>query len=474
VEPETRYVRGSGGQLAYQVVGDGPIDLVYLTGAASHVDVRWEIPQSVRFNQRLASFSRLIMFDRLGNGASDRTVAGEVQSLPDWAEDLCAVLDTVGSEQTAILAVADAGPMAMLFAASYPDRVSALVLANTSASGIAGEDYPEEVEREVLESVVKQVEERWGTEEYVALICPSLSADPRARRLYARQQRASATPGMSAAQLKATLELDLRSVLPTIRARTLVLHRRDFPRVPVDHARYLAEHIPGATLIELDGADGALPFGDSDAVLVAVEEFLTGARASDPDRVLATVLFTDLVRSTARAAELGDRKWAQLLSRHDELVSEQVERFHGRVENHRGRSPCHLRHASRCDQVCSVGPRGPGGSWFGDAGRDARGRGRDSRRGHWGDRGARRRTGDGDCRSPRDTALPDRRRSDRRLRNRPSPAWNADPQGRARKMEALRRRRLTAQRQSGCRECRNDRAGEGSEPVLLRVFAKLP
>jgi class 3 adenylate cyclase len=237
-----------------------------------------------------------------------------------------------GSEQTAILAVADAGPMAMLFATTYPDRVSALVLANTTARWIAEEDYPEGVDREVLESLVNLIEERWGTEEYVALMWPSLSDDPRTRRLYARQLRASATPHMSAAQLKAVLELDLRSVLPKISAPTLVLHRRDFRFVPMEQARYLAEHIPNANLIELEGADSALPFGDVDAVLVALEEFLTGGRHSpDPDRVLATVLFTDLVQSTARAAEVGDRKWAQLMARHDELVREQVERFHGHV-----------------------------------------------------------------------------------------------------------------------------------------------
>jgi class 3 adenylate cyclase len=332
VEPETRYVAGGEGQLAYQVVGEGAIDLVYLTGSTSHVDVRWEIPQFASFNERLAAFSRMIAFDRLGNGASDRAVAGDVQSLADWVEDLRAVLDRIGSERTAILAVADAGPMAMLFAATYPDRVSALILANTSARWMAREEYSERVAREDLENLVKLIAERWGTEEYAVLVCPSLAEDQQVRRLWARQLRASTTPRVAAAQVEALLEVDLRAVLRTIRARTLVLHRRNLGLVPIDHARYIAEQIPNAKLIELDGADIVLPFGDPDPVIVAVEEFLTGGRRSpDPNRALATVLFTDLVQSTAHAAEFGDRKWAQLLARHDGLIRDEVERFRGRV-----------------------------------------------------------------------------------------------------------------------------------------------
>jgi class 3 adenylate cyclase len=332
VEPETRYVRGSEGQLAYQVVGDGPVDLIYLTAAASHVDARWEIPQFARFNERLSAFSRLIMFDRLGNGASDRTVAEKVQSLQGWAEDLRLVLDTVGSEQTAVVAVADAGFVAQLFAATYPERVSALVLANTTARWLAAPDYPHGATREAVERLLELIEEHWGSEEFTNLICPSLAEDPTVRRLYARQLRASATPHVSAAQLRALVELDLRRLLPQIRVPTLVLHRRDFALAPIEHGRYLARHIPGARLVELDGGDSALPFGDADVVLEALEEFLTGGRHSpDPDRMLAIVMFTDLVQSTARAAEIGDRKWAQLLSRHDQLIRQQVERFHGRV-----------------------------------------------------------------------------------------------------------------------------------------------
>lgn len=314
------------------MLGDGPVDLVYLTAAASNVDTRWEIPQFARFNERLSAFSRVIMFDRLGNGASDRPVIDQVQSLEGWAEDLRLVLDTVGSEQAAIVAVADAGFMAIMFAVTYPERVSALVLANACARWIAGPDYPAGVEREAVEKLLQAVEERWGTEELATVICPGLAADPPVRRLYAKQLRASATPSMSAAQLRALVDVDLTGLLPKIRAPTLVLHRSEFGLAPIEQGRYLAEHIPGAKMVELQGGDSALPLGDSETVLMALEEFLTGGRHSpDPDRILATVMFTDLVQSTVRAGEFGDRRWSELMTRHDALVREQVERFHGRL-----------------------------------------------------------------------------------------------------------------------------------------------
>lgn len=325
-------MRGSGGQLAYQVMGDGPIDLVYLTAAASNVDSRWEIPQFARFNERLAAFSRLIMFDRLGNGASDRTAGGQVQSLEEWADDLRLILDTVGSERAAVVAVADAGFVGLQFAATYPDRVSALVLANSCARWLAAPDYPAGVDRRVVDFFLQAVEERWGTEELAILICPGLADDPRVRRVYAKQLRASATPSVSAAQLRALVEVDLRGLLPRITAPTLILHRREFLLAPIEQGRYLAQHIPGARLIELEGRDSALPLGDSETVLIALEEFLTGGRRSpERDRILATVLFTDLVQSTARVGEVGNRRWAELMTRHDALVREQVERYQGRV-----------------------------------------------------------------------------------------------------------------------------------------------
>ncbi len=313
-------------------MGEGPIDLVYLTGAASSVDTRWEIPQFARFNERLASFSRVIMFDRLGNGASDRPLVDQVQSLEGWVQDLELVLNAVGSERAAIVAVADAAFVALLFAVTYPERTSALVVANGCARWIAGPGYPEGVQREAIEQLLQTVEERWGTEELATLICPALAADPRVRRLYAKQLRASATPSMSAAQLRALVEVDLTGLLPKISAPTLVLHRREFALAPLALGRHVAEHIPGAKLVELEGGDSALPFGDSEAVLMALEEFLTGGRhTQDPDRILATVMFTDLVQSTVQARQAGDRRWSELMSRHDALVREQVERWNGRI-----------------------------------------------------------------------------------------------------------------------------------------------
>jgi class 3 adenylate cyclase len=332
MQPETRYAAGSEGLIAYQVVGEGPIDVVYLSGSTSHVDARWEIPAFSKFSLRLASFSRLVHFDRRGNGASDPVSLDPVPTWEEWADDLRVVMDAVGSEQAAVFAVLDAGPMAMLFAATYPDRVSALILANTTARWLAAEDYPHGLTREFAEAYVKLVEERWGTEDFAALVSPSLARHPHARMLFARYMRASASPRVAAAQVRPVLELDLRSVLPTIRAPTLVLHRRDFVFASVEHARYLAEHVRGAKLFELDGADSALPFGDADPALDAVQEFLTGVRQlPDPDRLLATVLFTDLVSSTARAAKLGDRRWRELLDQHDQLVRREVEHFRGHL-----------------------------------------------------------------------------------------------------------------------------------------------
>jgi class 3 adenylate cyclase len=238
----------------------------------------------------------------------------------------------VGSEQAAIVAVADAAFMALLFAVTYPERTSALVVANGCARWIAGPGYPDGVQREAIEQLLQTVEERWGTEELATLICPALAADPRVRRLYAKQLRASATPSMSAAQLRALMEVDLTGLLPKISAPTLVLHRREFALAPLALGRHIAEHIPGAKLVELEGGDSALPFGDSEAVLMALEEFLTGGRhTQDPDRILATVMFTDLVQSTVQARQAGDRRWSELMSRHDALVREQVERWNGRI-----------------------------------------------------------------------------------------------------------------------------------------------
>lgn len=336
MQPETRYASGSDGLIAYQVVGEGSLDLIYLSGSTSHVDVRWESPQFSRFYEGLASFSRFIGFDRRGNGASDRP-SGAMPTWEEWADDLLVVMDAVGSERAAVFGHLDAGPMAMLFAATYPDRTSALVLGNTGARFLLGDDYPQGLTREFVDAYLRFVEEKWGAEEFAAAVSPSVAADAAARRWFAKYMRASASPRTAAAQIRSATELDLRRILPSISAPTLVLHSRDFEFVSIEQGRYLAEHIPDARLVEIDGSDSAFAFAHADVVVDSVEEFLTGVRRSpDPDRVLATVLFTDLVDSTRRAADLGDRRWRALLDRHDELARAEIERHRGQLRKTTG------------------------------------------------------------------------------------------------------------------------------------------
>jgi class 3 adenylate cyclase len=331
VQPETRYAWLGQDRIAYQVLGDGPPDLV-MTGAMT-IDVAWEDPGVALFLRSLASFSRLILFDRRGTGASDPPPP---EPLPPWeshAEELAVVLDAVGSERVAILAEIDTTPAAILFAATRPERTSALILVHASAKYVASDDYPIGIPREVAEALVAQVDQLWGTDAMAAMYVPSRAGDERFRRWWAKLLRAGASPRTAArALLRTVLEVDLRPLLPLIQAPTLVLHRRDFHVPPVEHAHFLTEHIPGARLVELPGADMSVIWDTPEVALDVVEEFLTGVRPLPrPMRVLATVLFTDIVGSTERATLLGDRRWRGLLEVHDELARRVVEEFQGQL-----------------------------------------------------------------------------------------------------------------------------------------------
>jgi class 3 adenylate cyclase len=332
VQPETKYARLGRDRIAYQVLGEGPPDLVLTSGSFGHVDMAWEDPGIALFFRTLASFSRLILFDRRGTGASDPI---PIDSLPPWesyAQDLAAVLDEVGSEQAALLTQVDAGPMAMFFAGTKPERTRALILANATARYLATDDYPIGVPVEVAEAVLAQVDQLWGTEAMVTMQAPSRAGDTRFRRWLARFQRTNASPRAVLAFLRASFEMDASSILPLIQAPTLVLHRRDCQLVPVTHGRYLAERIRGATLVELPGTELTLFWETPEVALDHIEQFLTGVRrVAEPTRVLATVLFTDIVGSTQRAGELGDRRWRELLNVHDELTARLVEEFGGRL-----------------------------------------------------------------------------------------------------------------------------------------------
>jgi class 3 adenylate cyclase len=332
VQPETKYARLGGDRIAYQVLGEGPPDLVMTTGNYSHVDMVWEDPGIALFLRTLASFSRLVVFDRRGTGASDPLPP---DSLPPWesyAQDLTAVLDAVGSEQAALLSQLDASPMALFFAGTRPERTRALILANAAAKFQATDDYPIGVRPEVAEALLAQFDQLWGTEAMAAMFAPSRAGDQRFCRWFARYLRAVASPRAVQAFLRANLEMDARPILPLIQASTLVLHRRDYQFIPIANGRYLAEHIPGARLVELDGTEQSLFWETPEPALDHIERFLTGTRRGvQPTRALATVLFTDIVSSTERAGELGDRRWRELLNVHDELTGRLVEEFGGRL-----------------------------------------------------------------------------------------------------------------------------------------------
>jgi class 3 adenylate cyclase len=332
VQPETRYARLGRDRIAYQVLGEGPPDLVMAPGIFGHIDMAWENPGAALFLRTLASFSRLIRFNRRGTGASDPLPS---DPLPPWelyAEDLVAVLDEVGSEQAALLAQVDASPMALSFASTRPMRTSALILANCTAKFLAADDYSIGAPPEVAEALLARTDQFWGTEDMAATYVPSRAGDERFLRWYAKFQRTAASPRAVQAFLRALLQVDARPILPLIQAPTLILHRRDVQLVPIQHARYLAEHIPGAKLFELPGTDMSLYWETPELALDYIEQFLTGVRRSAaPNRVLATVLFTDIVGSTERASRVGDRRWRELLNVHDEVARQVVEAFHGQL-----------------------------------------------------------------------------------------------------------------------------------------------
>jgi class 3 adenylate cyclase len=331
VQPETRYARLGDDRIAYQMLGQGPPDLVVTLNSFGHIDIAWEDPGFALFLRTLASFSRLILFDRRGTGASDPLPQGSLPPWESYGEDLVAVLDEVGSEQAAIMGQLDASPMAIFFAATRPERTSALILANASAKYTASDDYPIGVPPEVAEAIVAQLDQLWGTEAMVLQV-PSRANDERFRRWIAKAQRTVGSPRIVQAYMRAMFEVDARPILPLIHAPTLVLHRSNVQFIPIQHGRYLAEHIPGAKLIELPGVEGPLVWEMPQLTLDHVQEFLTGVgRVAEPTRVLSTVLFTDIVGSTERAAALGDRRWRELLNVHDELAHRLIEEFGGRL-----------------------------------------------------------------------------------------------------------------------------------------------
>jgi class 3 adenylate cyclase len=331
VQPETKYARLGGDRIAYQVLGHGP-DLVMTTGGFSQIDIVWEDPGIALFLRTLASFSRLILFDRRGTGASDPLPPDPLPPWEFYAEELAVVLDEVDAERATLLAQIDAGPLALFFAGSRPERTSALILAHTTARFVATDDYPIGVPGEVAEVLLNQVDQLWGSEALAGMLMPSRAGDERFLRWFAKVQRTGASPRAARALLRASMEVDARPILPVIQAPTLILHRRDAHLIPVQHARFLAEHIPDAKLVELPGSDLSLMWETRELALDLVEEFLTGVRRVPPARrVLATVLFTDIVGSTKLASRLRDRRWRELLDTHHDVSRQTVAEFNGRL-----------------------------------------------------------------------------------------------------------------------------------------------
>ncbi|HLX87880.1 MAG TPA: adenylate/guanylate cyclase domain-containing protein [Acidimicrobiales bacterium] len=322
---QTRYVPVGDSDVAYQVVGDGPVDLLWAYNLGTQVDLVWDVPFLAKSLHQFSAATRFILLDRRGSGASGRL---PVNGIPTWealTEDITAVLDAAGSRRTAILAMLETGPIAILFAAMHPERVSSLILLTTTARYSSAPDYPIGVSPNAIEDLMELLIQTWGTEDLTQLAIPSR---PEAHKQMAMVQRASATPREAVSQFRYfTSMVDVRNVLPLISVPTLVIHAKDNPFMPMSHGRYLAEHIAGATFQEAETPDLAV----YEDVVAEVLEFVTGQRpASDTDRILTTVLFSDIVGSTERAAELGDRAWRALLDAHDQAVRIQLGRFRGR------------------------------------------------------------------------------------------------------------------------------------------------
>jgi class 3 adenylate cyclase len=320
--PPTRYARSGDARIAYQVLGEGPPDVVFVGGPASHLDMQWEDPATVRFRERVASFSRLITFDRRGTGLSDPLEGPP--NLDQQMDDLDAVLAAVGAERVALVGAVEAGLCAM-YAATHPDRVSELVLVNVSVAGGVILDE----ERRAL--MLDLIENHWGEGAFVSLFAPSRAQDQRFVDWWTRFERACMSPSMARQLVDLNQRADLSGVLPAIRVPTLVLHLRDNPLVPLQAGREAAALIPGARFVEASGTDVYSWPGAEDPELDLIEEFVTGRRSQRlPERTLATVLFTDLVGSTDRAAQLGDSAWRRLLEDHNTLVRDRLDRFRGR------------------------------------------------------------------------------------------------------------------------------------------------
>jgi DNA-binding winged helix-turn-helix (wHTH) protein/pimeloyl-ACP methyl ester carboxylesterase len=338
--PETMYARSGDVNIAYQVIGDAPLDLVFVMGWVSHLEYFWREPSFARFLLRLASFSRLILFDKRGTGLSDRVPINKLPTLEQRMDDVRAVMDAVGSERAALCGVSEGGPMCSLFAATYPEKTIALVMIGTYAKRLRDAEYPWAPTTEERQHFFEEIRAHWGGPVGIEERAPTMADDTQFREWWATYLRMGASPGAALALTQMNAEIDVRHVLPSIHVPTLVIHRTEDQCLKVDEGRYVAERIPGAKYVELPGQDH-LPFvGDQDMILDEVEEFLTGVRHRiEPDRVLATVLFTRIVDSPEHAERLGVSRWQELINRLRAHISKEIGWFRGREIDMVGNRP---------------------------------------------------------------------------------------------------------------------------------------
>ncbi|TMH17946.1 MAG: adenylate/guanylate cyclase domain-containing protein [Betaproteobacteria bacterium] len=326
--PETRYVKSGELYIAYQVFGAGSVDLFYVPGFVSHLEHQWEDAAWAHMLRRLGSFSRVITFDKPGTGLSDRLA--DFPTLEQRIDDVRAVMDAVGSERAAFFGISEGGPMSILFAATHPQRTSALILYGTYARRMWAPDHPWGRTEAEMDAILERIDRDWGKDALLDLSDPSIANNDEARRTFARYFRLAASPGAALTVLRLQTQIDVRHVLPAIHVPALVMHRSGDRVTRVEQGRYLAEHIPGAKFVELAGDDHMPAVGNGDAIIDEIGEFLTGVRPVEIDRVLATILFTDIVGSTERALALRDRRWRELLEQYYATVRRELARFRGR------------------------------------------------------------------------------------------------------------------------------------------------
>jgi pimeloyl-ACP methyl ester carboxylesterase len=330
-KPETRYAKSGSVHIAYQVIGDGPLDIVFVPGWVSHLEMNWEMPALAQFLNRLASFSRVIIFDKRGTGLSDAVQVAQLPSLEQRMDDVRAVMDEARVERATLIGMSEGGPMNLLYSATYPQRTHALVLMSTYARMAWAADHVFGVTSDNFDALIRRIAEQWGRGVMLGSMAPGFADDAGVRQFWARYQRLAASPGAAVALMQMAREIDARHVLPVVKVPTLIIHRQGDRFIPVEHGRYTARQIRGAKYLELPGDDHLPWLGDANVVLDEIQHFLTGVRDRPlPETVLATVLFIDIVDSTSIAARVGDSQWRSLLEAFYVAVRQVLTQFRGR------------------------------------------------------------------------------------------------------------------------------------------------